>query len=61
VAAALRDETDVNVQLADGSKGEFTVLVDSREVFRKSSETLPEINEVVAAVKRAPAPAGAMR
>jgi len=51
VAAELRKEPELQVDVVDGSKGEFTVAVDGEEVARKG-ESLPEINEVVAAVRR---------
>jgi hypothetical protein len=59
VAAALGNETDVRVSVVDGSPGELTIAVDGAEVTRKG-ESLPEINEVVEAV-RSGAAAGAKR
>jgi hypothetical protein len=60
VAATLRDEPDLAVNVIDGSKGEFTVLVDGREVARKAGEALPTAGEVRAAVRNAaPAYTGA--
>jgi len=52
VAAALRKEPGMKVELVNGDHGEFTVSVDGREVARKG-ETLPRLDEVVAAVKNA--------
>jgi hypothetical protein len=52
VADALKQESGVEVQLVDGGKGEFTVLVDGRQVAEKG-EGLPPVEEVVAAVKKA--------
>jgi uncharacterized Zn-binding protein involved in type VI secretion len=60
VAAALRNEPDVKVSVIDGSPGELTITVDGEEVARKG-ESLPEINEVVAAVRRGGTTAGAQR
>jgi len=40
VAAALRKEPGVSVDVIDGDRGEFTVLVDGREVIRKG-DSLP--------------------
>jgi hypothetical protein len=40
------------VSVVDGQKGEFTVLVDGREVLRKG-EQLPGVEQVVAAVQGA--------
>ena len=42
----------MKVELVNGDHGEFTVSVDGREVARKG-ETLPRLDEVVAAVKNA--------
>jgi hypothetical protein len=60
VAEALRKEPDVSVEETDGSRGEFTVLVDDQIVASKSGESdaLPDINEVVNAVKKARPAAG---
>jgi len=40
------------VNLIEGNKGEFTVSVDGRTVAQKG-EQLPDVAEVVAAVKKA--------
>ena len=39
----------------DGSRGEFTVLVDDQVAIQKSeqSESLPDINEIIRAVRTA--------
>jgi len=42
----------VEVQLVDGDKGELTVLVDGKVVARKG-DALPEIAEVLDAVREA--------
>ena len=52
MAAALKNEPGLQVQLVDGAKGELTVLVDGKEVARKQGDNLPPVEEVVAAVKR---------
>jgi hypothetical protein len=52
VAAALKNEPGLQVEEIDGNRGEFTVLVDGREVIRKS-DSLPEVDQVVAAVRKA--------
>jgi hypothetical protein len=52
VAEALRREPGVDVQLVDGSKGEFTVLADGRELAQKG-ESLPPVEDVVGAVRKA--------
>ena len=61
MAEALSQEPDVNVEEQEGSRGEFTVLVDGRVVSQKGGqqEMLPEVKDVVDAVRKAPAPAGA--
>jgi hypothetical protein len=59
VADALNREPDVEVDIVDGSKGEFTVRVDGRTVAQ-GAELMPTVEEVVAAVRRqAPTPAAA--
>jgi hypothetical protein len=57
VAASVKQEPGLQVELIDGSKGELTVTVDGREVIRKG-DTLPSVEEVLAAVRKA-VPAGA--
>ena len=52
VAEALRREPGVQVQVVDGNRGEFTVSVDGQTVAQKG-EKLPDVAEVVAAVKNA--------
>ena len=58
VAAMLRTELHVEVQLIDGGRGEFTVLVDGRKVAEKNGDTLPTPEEIRNAVTSA-APATA--
>jgi hypothetical protein len=41
----------VNVELVDGSPGELTIIVDGEQVARKG-DSLPQINDVVRAVKQ---------
>jgi hypothetical protein len=53
VAEELQKEPGMDVQSVDGQKGEFTVLVDGREVARKEGDNLPPIEQVLAAVKGA--------
>jgi hypothetical protein len=45
----LRKEPDTQVELIDGKQGEFTVLVDGREVARKG-DSFPPVEEIKAAV-----------
>lgn len=49
--AELENEKDVQVQVVDGAKGEFTVEVDGRKVVAPKGEMLPTVDEVVHAVQ----------
>ena len=51
MADALRREPGVDVQLVDGDKGEFTVLVDGNPLPRKGND--PTVDDVLAAVRQA--------
>ncbi len=53
MADALRKEPGLSVDLIDGNRGEFTVLVDGRTVAGKQGDSLPSVEDVVAAVKKA--------
>jgi hypothetical protein len=53
VADALRQEPGLQVELVDGNRGEFTVLVDGRVVAGKQGDEFPPTGEVVAAVRKA--------
>ena len=55
MADELRREPGAKVEVVDGQKGEFTVLVDGREVARKG-DSLPPAEQVRAAVKNAGQP-----
>ena len=62
MADALRKEPGVEVELVDGDRGEFTVLVDGRVVARKGLLFKPSVEKVLAAVRQAgPAAADANR
>jgi hypothetical protein len=58
VADALRKEPGVEVELVDGNRGEFTVLVDGQQVAKKGLIFKPSVEQVVKAVREA-APAEA--
>jgi hypothetical protein len=60
LAAALRAEPGVEVEVVNGGRGELTVLVDGREVARKGLLFKPSVEKVLAAVREA-APAEASR
>ncbi len=55
MADELRKQPGVDVQVADGARGEFTVLVDGDEVAWKTADGLPKAEDVVSAVRKAPA------
>jgi len=57
LAAALRKQPGIGVEVIDGDHGELTVSVNGRVVARKG-DSLPDVQEVVNAVSKA-APAGA--
>jgi hypothetical protein len=59
LAAALRKEPGVDVDLGNGNKGEFTVSVNGQVVARKDGDSMPSNEEVLAAVRNAGAAAGA--
>ena len=53
MADALRKEPGVEVELVDGGRGEFTVLLDGREVATKGQDSMPSAAQVLAAVREA--------
>ena len=53
MAAALRKEPGLQVELVDGDKGELSALVDGRPVIETKGERMPSEEEVVAAVRGA--------
>jgi len=57
VAASLRQEPGLNVELINGDPGELSASVDGRTVFRKG-DSMPRVEDVVATVKQTE-PAGA--
>ncbi len=58
MADVLRKEPGVEVELVNGGRGEFTVLVDGRVVAKKGLIFKPGVEKIVKAVREA-APAGA--
>jgi hypothetical protein len=59
LAAALKGEPGVEVELVDGTRGELTVLVDGQAVAKKGLFLKPSVQKVLAAVREAtPAKAG---
>ncbi|HET6574355.1 MAG TPA: hypothetical protein VFG68_12165 [Fimbriiglobus sp.] len=58
MAARLRQEPGLNVQLVDGNRGEFSVSVNGRQVISKTGDDLPTEDQVLTAVRQA-APAHA--
>jgi len=61
VAEALRKEPGLEVELVDGNRGEFTVLVGGQKVAGKQGDDFPTIEQVVAAVRKAAMPAAGAR
>jgi hypothetical protein len=57
VAAELRKEPDIEVEVIDGGHGEFSVLLDDQLIAEKG-DAMPTVDEIVTAVKRAPFPVG---
>jgi predicted Rdx family selenoprotein len=56
VAAELRKEQGLDVQIVDGGRGEFTVAVDGRTVAEKRGDTMPGAEELKAAIRSANQP-----
>jgi hypothetical protein len=52
LAAELKKEPGIDVQLVDGDNGEFSVALNGKEIARKT-DSLPTVNEVVQQVKNA--------
>jgi len=48
---ALRRQLGVEVEVVDGERGEFTVLMDGRVLANKKGEALPGVDQVVEAVR----------
>jgi hypothetical protein len=53
LAAALKKEPGVEVELVNGNRGELTVLVDGRTVAQNKGHSLPSQEEVLTAVRNA--------
>jgi hypothetical protein len=53
LAAALKSEPDVKVELVNGDHGELTVLLDGRIVAKKGFFSTPTVEKVLAAVREA--------
>lgn len=49
MADELRKQPGVDVQVQDGARGEFTVLVNGEEVAWKTDSGLPKAEDVLAA------------
>jgi len=52
VAEALKKEQGMQVEVVEGNRGEFTVLLDGQVVAQKR-DSLPPADEVLAAVRKA--------
>ena len=53
MAAALRNEPGVQVDLLNGDRGELTVTVDGKVVAKKGFFSMPTVDKVMAAVRKA--------
>ena len=53
MAEALKKEPGLQVEPIDGNRGEFTVLLDGRVVAEKKGDSLPPVDDVLAAVRKA--------
>lgn len=53
MAAELRKEQGLDVQVVDGGKGEFTVTVDGRTVAEKRGDAMPGPEEIKSAIRSA--------
>ena len=51
MAAQLRSDPGLNVQVMDGDRGEFSITVDGRDVIRKG-DAMPTVDEAVSAVRQ---------
>ena len=51
MAAELKKDPNLRVEVTDGGRGEFSVSVDGREVIRKG-DSLPSTDEVLTAVRQ---------
>jgi hypothetical protein len=56
VADALRKESGVEVQLVNGNRGEFTVLLDGRVVAKKGLIFKPSVEKILKAVRETNSP-----
>jgi len=57
LAATLRKEKDVQVNLVDGTHGELAVEVNGHIVARKTDDKMPDANQVLDAIRHEPASA----
>jgi hypothetical protein len=53
VAELLKDEFDLDTDLIEGNRGEFTVWVDGKEVATKIGDEFPTEEDVQVAVHKA--------
>jgi hypothetical protein len=53
VAAKVKDELQLDAELIEGGRGEFTVWVGDRMVAQKSPQGFPSEEDVLAAVRQA--------
>jgi predicted Rdx family selenoprotein len=53
VAAAIKGAVNLDADIVEGSRGEFTVWVGDRVIARKGAGGFPSDDEIVAAVREA--------
>lgn len=53
LAADLRNDPNMRVNVVDGSKGEFTVEVDGRRINAKNGDSLRDASELAAEIRGA--------
>ncbi len=53
MAASIKDDLQLDTELVEGARGEFTVWVNETCVARKDEGGFPDEREVVAAVRQA--------
>lgn len=55
VTAALKNDSDVKVNIVDGAKGEFSVEVDGRKINAKEGESLRDASDLATEIRGASA------
>jgi hypothetical protein len=53
VAALIKQDSGIDVEITEGGRGEFTVWVEDATVARKDADEFPTDEQIVAAVRAA--------